>query len=105
MSPEELVALYTASGSDDGSRRRDVVFAERYLDGWEVVEDGEWVQEGKYQHIDRVIKHTESGRCFGVSAGRSGSYHTDWYFQYHNDIYEVVQATRTVTETYWEIVK
>lgn len=103
MRPEELVEFWNKHDDQDGSSRDEVLNAEDYFDGWEVVEGGEWTQDLKYQHIERVIKHTESGRCFSVSAGRSGSYHTDWYYTY-DDLTEVKAVTKTIKVTEWVAV-
>lgn len=100
MSPEELVALWEASDDGDGSSRHNVLNADGYFEGWEAVDDGEWTQDGKYQSCSRIVKHTESGRCFCVNAGRSGSYHSDWYYSY-DALTEVVAQTKTITVTEW----
>ena len=103
MNPVELKELWQNSGSDDGSKRHQVLFAEDYFDGWEVADPDDWTQDHKYQHIARVIKHTETGRCFCINAGRSGSYHTDWYYSY-DDLTEVKEVKKVVTVTTWEAV-
>lgn len=100
MTPTELKELWEASSGDDGSARHGILNAEDYFDGWEVAEDDDWTQEHKYQHTCRIIKHTESGRCFAVSAGRSGSYHTEWYYSY-DALTEVEAVTRQITMTEW----
>lgn len=103
MTPVELIELWNNSSSDDSDGRRSVFSADDYFDGWEVAEDDDWTQDHKYQHCTRVIKHTVSGRCFSVSASRSGSYHTDWYYSY-DDMTEVKAVSREVTQTITEWV-
>lgn len=103
MTPSELIELWNNSNSDDSDGRRSVFNAEDYFDGWELVEDDEWTQDHKYQHSWRVIKHTESGRCFSLNASRSGSYHTDWYYSW-DDMAEVKAETKEVTTTVTEWV-
>lgn len=103
MSPQELLDLWASSGSDDGSDRHQILNAEDYFDGWEVADDDDWTQDHKYQHIAKVIKHTESGRCFCVNASRSGSYHTDWYYSY-DDLTEVKAVEEVIKVTKWVTV-
>lgn len=103
MTPAELIELWNSSSSDDSEGRRKVFNADGYFDGWEEVEEDDWTQDGKYQHGSRVIKHTESGRCFSLNASRSGSYHSDWYYSW-DDMTEVKAVTREVTKTITEWV-
>lgn len=46
--------------------------------GLEVLEEGEWEQDHKYQHRSSVVLF--EGQTFDISESRSGSYHTDWYY-------------------------
>lgn len=103
MSPQELLDLWASSGSDDGSKRHHILNADDYFDGWEVADDDDWTQDHKYQHIAKVIKHTESGRCFCVNASRSGSYHTNWYYSY-DDLTEVKAVEEVIKVTKWVTV-
>lgn len=77
-------------------------------DDWEVVEEGEWVQDYKYQNKESVVKHIPTGKfyCYGIS--RSGSPFTDWYYSYEDGNYpelvEVEKKERVITESYWSVV-
>ena len=104
MTPEDLIELWKNSSDDDGSKRHHVLFAEDYFDEWEVADPDEWTQDHKYQLIARVIKHTETGRCFCVNASRSGSYLTDWYYSY-DDLTEVREVKKVVTVITWEVTQ
>ena len=56
---------------------------EKILELWEneeleVVLEGDWVSEGKYQFSDDVVKH--EGKYYQISNYRSGSYHSDYEY-------------------------
>jgi len=44
---------------------------------YEVVEEGDWIDDGKYQHRNFDVKI--DGKYYSFSESRSGSYYTDWY--------------------------
>lgn len=74
---------------------------------FELIEDGDWISEGKYEYCTQVVKHLPSGKHYTYSLGRSGSYYSDYYYDYEDfvpDIIEVKQVTKTVTVTQWEVV-
>jgi hypothetical protein len=47
-------------------------------EGWEVVEETDWTQDHKYQYQETT--YHKDGQYFSVTQSRSGSYHTDWYY-------------------------
>lgn len=74
---------------------------------WEVIEDGDWVQDYKYQIRTSVVLHVPTGKYYQYEMSRSGSPFTDWYYSYEDggelpELFEVVKATRTITEEYWK---
>lgn len=73
---------------------------------WEVVDEGEWTQDYKYQHIQSVVKHIPTGKFYQYELSRSGSPFTDWYYSYEDgdypELFEVVQAERVITQKYWK---
>ena len=75
---------------------------------WEVVEEGEWTQDHKYQHKESVVKHVPTGKYYSYGISRSGSPFTDWYYSYEDgdfpDLTEVEKKERVITETYWSVV-
>ena len=75
---------------------------------WEVVEEGEWTQDYKYQHKKSVVKHVPTGKYYSYGISRSGSPFTDWYYSYEDgdfpDLTEVEKKERVITETYWSVV-
>lgn len=58
------------------------LFLEDYSDAYEVIEEGDWVSDGKYQHCDLIFKFED--KFYSVSMYRSGSYHTDWYYEWED---------------------
>jgi hypothetical protein len=73
-------------------------------EGFEEVDEGDWTQEGKYQTNKCVVKHTATGKCFEIYQRRSGSYHTDWYYNTPDVGNEVRKVTKTITIEEWEAV-
>lgn len=99
---EEMFELWKSGSWDDCRKRRQVFSAD--MTGWDTEEDGDFTQDHKYQHCTNVIKHLESGRCFEVSCSRSGSYHSDWYYTYDSDPYEVKKVEKVVKTYEWVAV-
>ena len=77
-------------------------------DVWEVVEDGVWTQDHKYQYKESVVKHIPTGKFYLYGVSRSGSPFTDWYYSYeygdYPDLCEVTQEGRTIVQQYWKVV-
>ena len=75
---------------------------------WEVVEEGDWTQDYKYQHKESVVKHVPTGKFYSYGISRSGSPFTDWYYSYDDgdfpELLEVEKKERVITETYWSFV-
>ena len=75
---------------------------------WEVVEEGEWTQDYKYQHKESVVKHVPTGKYYQYEISRSGSPFTEWYYSYEDgdfpDLTEVEKKERVIAETYWSVV-
>lgn len=75
---------------------------------WEVVEEGEWVQDYKYQHRTNTVKHIPTGKFYQYEFSRSGSPFTDWCYSHeygdYPDLCEVVQEERTIVQKYWKAV-
>jgi len=64
-------------------------------DPYEVIEDGDWVDDGKVSFKDVVFKFED--KFYMYSFSRSGSYHTDYYYNVEDlpddgdDVIEVKQ--------------
>lgn len=48
------------------------------IEGIEIIKEGDWNQEHKSQFRTTIAKYKDV--LFAVSESRSGSYHTDWYY-------------------------
>ena len=70
---------------------------------YEIVEEGEWISGGKWEHKETIFKDTETGQCYKICVSRSGSYYSDYYYE---DDYEAV-AVKPVEKviTVWEEVQ
>jgi len=82
-----------------------IVFDDYLSDGVEVVERGEWVNEGKYEYSSYVF--SKDGAFYELGMGRSGSYHTDWYYDFEDmDSFECSKVEKVEVTTYkWVGVK
>jgi uncharacterized protein YfaS (alpha-2-macroglobulin family) len=68
----------------------------------EVAEDGEWIDEGKYQRKEYVFAY--DGKFYSMYITRYGSYFS--YYDYEIDgADEVVKITETVTIERWVTVE
>lgn len=47
-------------------------------EGYLLVEDGDWIDDGKYAYSTAVLKDIESGRHFAIHLTRCGSYFSDY---------------------------
>ena len=65
------------------------------LEGAEIVEEGDWVSEGKYEVCESILKYKE--KLFCMVQSRSGSYYTDYYYD-EPHFYEVEpkEVTKTI---------
>ena len=52
--------------------------AAAYLPSFEVVEEGDWVVEHKYEICDIYVKHKHTEDYFCITLCRSGSYFSDY---------------------------
>lgn len=46
-------------------------------DGFECVEEGDWISEGKYECAEYIFLAPDE-KHYAISCGRTGSYFTDW---------------------------
>lgn len=69
----------------------------------EEVEDDDWTQDHKYQHRQVVYYSTKHDVHVAVNETRSGSYHSDWYYN-EPDVDLVEKRERVVTKTITEWV-
>jgi hypothetical protein len=65
---------------------------------FEVVDEGEWSQDHKYQTNVTIIRHGDQFFC--IQQSRSGSYHTDWYYG-DTEVSEVERKEETKVVVTW----
>ncbi|KFZ25839.1 MAG: hypothetical protein KQ78_01795 [Candidatus Izimaplasma bacterium HR2] len=73
--------------------------------GFTLIDEGEWVQSGKYQYKTIIFKF--EGKYYMLQDTRSGSPFTDWYYDSDNWSDEVncmEVYPKEVTITVWEAV-
>lgn len=76
-------------------------YSERYdfedSDYVEEYEDDEWTQNHKNQYRSAIYYSAKHDVYFQVNESRSGSYHTDWYYD-QPDVFIVEKHEREVTK-------
>lgn len=66
---EEQAEEYAASGGWEGLP-------------FEYHDETSWDDGGKYQYSTIILKHTETGKYYGFEVTRSGSYFSDYHYEY-----------------------
>ncbi len=73
-------------------------------EGFKLVEEGEWIDDGKYASQETVFQDLSNNKFFRYWNSRSGSYFTDYYY---SDIsfgeVQEVEPTEVVVKT-WKAV-
>lgn len=64
---QRLARLYQEAGRDIDD-----------VEGLEVIEEGDWVEDGKYSRKQSFVKFEDTE--FSVTYSRCGSYYTDYYY-------------------------
>lgn len=80
------------------------VHIEDMPDEYEIIEEGTWEQEHKYQHSYVILKHLPSATFWGVSLTRYGTY-WEGYETEVSDVRRVEPREETITVIRWETVK
>ena len=75
-------------------------------DKFEVIEEGEWLVDCKYQHQEIIFKY--QGKHYLLEHSRSGSPFTDYYYcsddwRGEMEVPECIQVTRSIKE--WQVKK
>lgn len=68
---------------------RELLSEEEY-EGFELVEQGDWISEGKYESQECVFKFED--KFYAITDSRSGRHYTDWYYD-SDDWDEFVECT------------
>jgi hypothetical protein len=72
----------------------------------EIIKEGKWINDHKQQFATFIFKF--ENKCWSYTCGRTGSYHTQYYYDWEWDksdqeIPEIKQVEKTITV--WEKVK
>lgn len=65
-----------------------------------VYHENDWIQDGKYQSLEMLIRRKSDGKVFVGHIVRSGSYHTDWYYCNEDSPLEFFECKEVQTITY-----
>lgn len=72
---------------------------------WVLIEEGDWIQNGKYQDKTNIVQDSKTGLYYRYSMTRHGSPFSDWYYDHEEEsehyLEEVKQQTKTITITEW----
>ena len=80
----------------------DEYFNEEYMtDEFEIEEEGSWEVDFKYQTCVDIWKHVPTGTYWQINNSRSGSYHTDYYYNKPH-FWQVNKTEKVVTKTVTE---
>lgn len=74
-------------------------------DQYELIEEGDWSDEGKFQSQEVVFKDILTGKHYAFGVTRSGSYFTSYEFEVWDTAVEVQKITKTITVERWEIIQ
>lgn len=74
-------------------------------EGFEIEDEGNWVNRSKYDYNETIISYND--KFYLIEQSRSGSYHTDYYYDREDwsDEVECPEVIKTrVTKTVWKKV-
>jgi hypothetical protein len=66
---------------------------EEDVEGFELVEMGDWVSEGKYECSTSIFKFQD--KFYLITDSRTGSHYTDWYYE-SSDWGDEIECTEVV---------
>jgi len=67
--------------------------------GLELEEEGDWDDDGKYQHLSCIYRDKED-KFWELGVTRCGSYFTDYNFDFSRDLTEVRSGEKVITTWY-----
>lgn len=57
--------------------------------GFKLILSGPWTNDGKYEHKEDIYQRIEDDKLFAYFGSRSGSYHSDYYYEEPSELVEV----------------
>lgn len=96
MTNKEIIKQIKSDHGDTGE------YDSRYdyedSDYLELVEEGEWTQNHKYQYLESIYWSSKHEVFICINESRSGSYHSDWYYD-PPELSVVEKVEKVVTKT------
>ena len=77
------------------------------LEGYELIEEGDWEVDSKWQHVTQIVKEVATDKYYEYSVSRSGSPYSDYYYSFEDEgteLHEVEKVTKTIVRESWERV-
>ena len=73
---------------------------------YEFVEGEEWVDDGKYSYCETIVRDVTTNQYYRFYVSRSGSYFTDYYYDWEDQKEYEAEEVHRVTKTIkvWEKV-
>lgn len=70
---------------------------------FELVEESNWIDEGKYSSCEVIFKDTETGKHYMFEITRSGSYYSHYEYEVYDSAVEVelTKYEKTITVKEW----
>lgn len=68
---------------------------------FQLVDEGEWVDGGKYQSLEVVFADTETNKTYSFGITRSGSYFSEYNYEIWDNAVEVKLEERTIIVKEW----
>lgn len=81
--------------------REEAIYVENDKVIFETVEEGKWIDDGKYSDMELIFKDRRTGKTYSCVIIRSGSYFTDYHFEVFDNPVEVHKVTETITVEKW----
>lgn len=70
---------------------------------YKIIDEGRWEDNGKYQTLKIIIQDLSTEKYYSIGQTRSGSYFTDYNYEFDSIAYEVRPVE--VTKIDWVIVE
>ena len=55
------------------------------VEGFNIIELGEWVSQGKWEHKETIVQCVADQKFYAVCDSRSGSYYSDYTYSSENE--------------------
>lgn len=94
LTEEQLIDLW----------REEAILDKENNDIFVVVEEGDWIDGGKYQDAEIIFKDVRTDKHYSFTITRSGSYFSHYEFEVYDKPDEVKKVTEVITVEKWVLV-